>query len=222
MEQEKLREALKANPGDLTAQKRWIDTLIKRREIDQAIEQCQELVSVSKEPRARIQLAQLLIERNRGRAADKRDWRQVDSLIADAVANAPESVEIKILQANSLLAQGKTAEAEKVLEAGRAKNPKSVELWVAQIDLMKNQGRVDDAQKLLNQAQQHLGDQVDLLVTQAYLSATKKGPDSIALLDKLAQKIDGFSKKEDQHKLLNGLALIYVFQDDLQAASRLW
>ena len=203
MEQEAYLQTLKANPGDLTARMGWIAILIKRGETDRAIEEYQGLVG--KVPQVRIPLARLLIERNRRLPADKRDWIRVDRLIADAAANAPESVQIRILQANSLLAQGKAAEAEKVLETARSKNPKSVEIWVAQITLMTTQGRVDEAQKLLDQAQGQLGDQVDLLLVQAQLSSTKKGPEVIALLDKLAQKIDRFSKKEDQHRLLNGL-----------------
>jgi len=220
MEQEANLQTLKANPGDLTARMGWIDILIKQGETDRAIEEYQGLVS--KVPQVRIPLARLLIERNRRQPADKRDWGRVDRLIVDAAANAPESVQIRILQANSLLAQGKAAEAEKVLETARSKNPKSVEIWVAQIALMTTQGRVDEAQKLLDQAQGQLGDQVDLLLVQAQLSATKKGPEVIALLDKLAQKIDRFSKKEDQLKLLNGLAVEYLRHEDLQAASRLW
>ncbi len=136
MEQEAYLQTLKANPGDLTARMGWIEILIKRGETDRAIEEYKGLVS--KVPQVRIPLARLLIERNRRRPADKRDWGQVDRLIVDAAAKAPESVEIRILQANSLLAQGKAAEAEKVLETARAKNPESVEIWVAQIDSHEN------------------------------------------------------------------------------------
>jgi cellulose synthase operon protein C len=220
MEQEIYVQTLKANPGDLTARMRWIAVLLKRGETDQAIEEYQGLVS--KEPQVRIPLAQLLIERNRRLPADKRDWIRVDRLIADAAKNAPESVPIRILQANSLLAQGKATEAEKVLDTARSKYPKSVEIWVAQLALLTTQGRVDEAQKLLDQAQAQFGDQVELLLMQAQLSATKMGPQVITLLDQLAQKIDRFSKKEDQHRLLRGLAGEYYRHEDLQAASRLW
>jgi tetratricopeptide (TPR) repeat protein len=220
MEHEFNFQTFKANPGDLTARMRWIESLTKRGDTDQAIEQYQELVPIV--PQVRIPLARLLIERNRRLPADKRDWIRVDRLIDAADANAPESVPIRILQADSFLAQGKAAEAEKVLEAARSKNPKNVEIWVAQLALMTTQGRVDEAQKLLDLAQEQLGDQVELLLVQARLSSTKKGPEVISLLDKLAQKIDRFSKKEDQHRLLMGLALEYLRHEDLQAASRLW
>ena len=41
-------------------------------------------------------------------------------------------------------------------------------------------------------------------------------------MNKLAQKIDRFSKTEDQYKLLNGLAIEYIRHEDLQSANRLW
>jgi cellulose synthase operon protein C len=220
MEQETYLQTLKVNPSDMTARMGWIAILIKRGETDRAIDEYQGLVS--KVPQVRIHLAQLLIERNRRLPADKRDWIRVDRLIVDAAANAPESVQIRILQANSLLAQGQAAEAEKVLETARTKNPTSVEIWVAQIALMTTQGRVDEARKLLDQARGQLGDPVDLLLAQAQLSSTQKGPEAIALLDELAQKIDRFSKKEDQHRLLMGLAVEYLRHEAPQAAIQLW
>jgi cellulose synthase operon protein C len=220
MEQEAYLETLKANPDDLMARLGWIDILLKRGEIDKAIEEYKGLVS--KDPSVRLSLARLLIERTRRQPADKRNWGQVDRLIGDAAAREPDSVEVRILQASSLLAQDKAAEAEKVLETTRAKNPQNVAIWVAQIGLLSMQRRIEEAQKLLDQAQRQLGDQVDLLLAQARLAATKNGPEVIALLNKLAEKIDRFSKPDDQRKLRNGLAVEYFRHQDLQAASDLF
>jgi len=221
-EQEAILENLRANPADLTARKGWIAILIKRGEIDRAIGEYKALITQDKDPRVRISLARLLIERNRRQPAEKRDWGQVDSLLVDAAAKEPDSVEIRIVRANSLLAQGKDAEAGKILETTRAKYPENVAIWVAQIDFLRTQSRIDEAEKLLDQAQRQLGDKVELLLAQAQLSAAKTGPEVIALLNKLAEKIDRFSQNEDRHKLLNGLAFEYYRHQDLQAASRLW
>ena len=192
MQGEAYLQTLRDNPGDLPARLGWIAILIKQGETDRAIEEYEKLVG--KVPQVRLPLARLLIARNRRRPADNRDWNKVERLIADAAAETPESVEPRILQADLLLAQGKAAEAGDLLEKARSKYPKSVAIWVAQISLMTSQGRIEEAQKLLEQAEGQLGDLVDLRLARAQLSATQKRPEVIAVLNKLAQNIDGFSK----------------------------
>jgi cellulose synthase operon protein C len=212
-------EILKNNPGDLSARLGWIAILVKQGETDRAIEEYERLVG--KVPQVRLPLARLLIVRNLQRPAGNRDWSKVDSLIGQAAAEAPESVEPKILQAESLRVQGKTAEAGDALEKALLKDPKRVEIWAARVSFLKIQGRVDEAQKVLDQARGQLGDRVELRLAQAQLLGSKKGPEAIATLNELAKGIDRFSK-EDQNRLLIELATEYYRRDDLKTASRLW
>ncbi len=212
-------DVLRDNPADVPARLGWIEILIKQGETDRAIEEYEKLVDTV--PQVRRPLARLLIARNRRQQADNRDWSKVDRLIADAAAERPESPEPTILQAESLLARGRVAEAADVLEKARSKYPKSPEVWIAQISLMRSQGQVEKAQKLLDQAEGQLGDRVDLRLARAQLSATQKGPEVITALNKLAQNLNGFSKP-DQYRLLNGLAIEHIRHEDLQSANRLW
>ena len=209
MQRETYLQTLRDNPGDLPARLGWIAILIKQGETDRAIEEYEKLVG--KEPGVRLPLARLLISRNRQRPAVNRDWSKVERLIAEAAAATPEFAEPSIVQAESLLAQDKAPEAWNLLDKARSKYPKSVEIWVAQIALMKSQGRLEEAQALLEKAEGQLGDLVDLRLARVQLAATKKGPEVITVLNKLAQNVARFSK-EDQLKLLFGLAVEHTRQ----------
>ena len=220
LQREAYLRTLKDNPGDYAARRGWIAILINQGETDRAIEEYEKLVI--NVPEVRLDLAGLLIARNRVRPAVGRDWSKVDRLIADAAAESPDAVRPTIVQAESLLAQGRAEDAANLLEKARSKHPKSVEIWVAQIIVLsKSPARVEEARALLEKADQQLGDLVELRLTRAKFSATKKGPEVIAVLNKLAQNIDRFSK-DDQQRLLTGLADEYIRQEDLQAANRLW
>jgi tetratricopeptide (TPR) repeat protein len=62
------------------------------------------------------------------------------------------------LRAQALLKGGKTAEANKLLEDGAAKNPDSREFVVGLADLYADQKRTDDALRVLDQARKKFGD----------------------------------------------------------------
>ena len=147
-------------------------------------------------------------------------------MIDDAAKAAPESVEPVVLRAELLRCKGNPAAARDELEKARSRFPKSGKLWAAQATFMGFQGRVDEALSLLDQAKEQLGERSNWATRSncgshvRSLWATKKGPQVVKALNDLAQNIEPFSK-EDRRKLLGGLAIELIRQQDLQGASRL-
>ena len=219
MQQNEYLQALSADPQDLTAKLGWIANLLNQGDIAGAIKEYRALAK--QEPAVRPILARLLISQNQRRPESQRDWNEVEKLIDQATETAPESVEPVVLRAELFFAQGKQTAAHDKLQEAQRRFPKSIEVRIAQANLMGFQGRIDDALKLLDQAQQQLGDQVDLRLERARLWTFKKGPQFLKVLMDLSQNAEKFSKT-DRKKLLNGLAVELVRQQDLEGASVLW
>jgi tetratricopeptide (TPR) repeat protein len=219
MQQGALLQALGANPQDLTARLNWINNLVSQGDRAGAIREYQAIVK--QVPRVRPMLARLLIEQNQRRPEPQRKWSEVSELINEVDETGFESGERAILRAELLVAQGDQAGARDELEKARSQFPKSVEIRIAQASLAGFQGKEKEALGLLDQAKGELGDRVDLRLERARLWSSKKGPQVLKVLMDLSQDVDAFSKI-DQKRLLNGLALELVRQQDLEGASRLW
>ena len=219
MQQGAFLQALSANPQDLTARLNWISNLISQGDTTGAIKEYQTIVK--QVPMVRPALARLLIAQNQRRPEAQRNWSEVTELINHMDETGSESGERAILRAELLVAQGDQAGARDELEKARSRFPESVEIRIAQAGLAGFQGRAEEALGLLDKAKEELGDRVELRLERARLLASKKGPQVLKVLIDLSQDVEKFSKA-DQKKLLNGLALEFVRQQDLAGASRLW
>ena len=219
MQQNAYLQALSANPQDLTAKLGWIKNLINQGDIAGAIKEYR--VLAKQVPHVRPVLARLLIAQNQRRPESQRNWGEVIELINHSAETEPQSVERAVLKAELLFAQGDKTAARDELEKAKVQFPKSIEIRIAQANLMRFQGRVDEALSLLGQAKEQLGDQVDLRLECARLWASRKGPESRRGLMGLSQDVQKFSPAE-RKRLLNGLALELVRQQDLEGASQVW
>ena len=219
MQQGAFLQALSANPQDLTARLSWINNLMAQGDTTGAIK---EYRAIAKQvPLVRPALARLLIGQNQRRPEAQRNWSEVTELINHMDDTGSESGERAILGAELLVARGDQRGARDELEKARSRFPKSVEIRIAQAGLAAFQERVEEALGLLDQAKRELGDRVELRLERARLLASKKGPQVLKVLMDLSQDVEQFSKV-DQKKLLNGLALEFLRQQDLEGASRLW
>ncbi len=216
MEEDANRRVLRADPHNVNARLATIATLVKQGAIEAAIEECQAVVD--RAPQVRADLARLLIARNRRQPESQRDWAVVKRAIDDTAKAAPESIVPVILEAEALLAQDKAHEAADILEKAVARFPKSVEVRMAQAHLLRVLNRFDEAQKLLDRARDDLGDRVDLRLARAHLEATRTGPEVVKALNSLAENTQAFSKG-DRRKLLEGLSLELVRQQDFKGAA---
>jgi cellulose synthase operon protein C len=219
MQQNEYLQALSVDPQDLTAKLGWIANLLNQGDIAGAIGEYRNLVK--QEPAVGPILARHLISQNQRRPESQRDWNEVEKLVDQATKSAPESIEPIVLRAELLFWQGKQTAAYDKLREAQKRFPKSIELRITQADLMGFQGRIDDALKFLDQSQQEMGDQVDLRLERAKLWTFKKGPQFLKAVMDLSQNAEKFSKA-DRKKLLNGLAIELVRQQDLEGASVLW
>src|SRR5262249_53412922 len=137
-EQFAYEQALVSSPRDLRAQLGLIDGMVARGETDRAIEAYRRLIDGT--PEARIALAPLLIAKNRQLPAARRNWGEVDTLLAAAAARAaPESLRPVLLQVEALADRGEQAKARDLLATARTRFPNAVEPWVAEADLRVRQ-----------------------------------------------------------------------------------
>jgi cellulose synthase operon protein C len=208
-----------ATPEDPSAKMAWIQDMVNRGEFDEAIREYQGLLTSL--PGVRPRLAELMILRNRGVPESRRQWDEVERVIAAIEASTPEAVEPALLRAQMLLVQGQEPKAYDVIETARARFPKDVRPWITQVDMLAGQKKFDQAQKLLDQARQPFGDRVDLRLARQRLAVNRGGPQVVPTLNALAEDIGSFSRV-DRGRLLMTLAGELGRQQDLTDAMRLW
>ena len=176
MAREAMLRAVSAQPENIQARLGWIQGLIDRGQIDEAIREYQGLLTVA--PRVRKPLASLLIQRNLRLPEPQRQWGEVERLIAEAATAEPGSPEPELLRAHMLLAQDQKAKALDVLATAAARSPKDIRLWTAQVDVRTQQKEFKAARELLDRAERALGDKVDLRLARARLAKVEGGPRS--------------------------------------------
>src|SRR5262249_2531237 len=162
----------------------WIQGLIRRGQIDEAIREYQGLL-VTHAGVVRLPLADLLIVRNSRLPEGQRRWDEIEKLITDATAAAPQSGDPTLLRVRLLLVQGQEAKGFDTLETARAKFPKEPRLWIAQVELLIKQKKLPEAQALLGQAQKQVGDRVDLRLSRAAVAVAQGGTQVVPTLNGL-------------------------------------
>jgi predicted Zn-dependent protease len=221
MQQDALLRAVSGDPQNVKARLGWIENMVNQGNTEGAIKEYRLLVD--RVPGVRLVLARLLFAQNQRRPEPQRNWNEVTELIKQAAEASPESIEPVLLRTDLLVAQGNPAAAHDTLEKTRAQFPKSLEIRIAQASLMAFQGRVSEAMDVIDQAKKQLGDSVELRLARARLWASQKekGPQVVNDLVDLGEDVKKFSKP-DRKKLLNGLAIELMRQQNLDKAYHLW
>jgi cellulose synthase operon protein C len=218
LQRETVMKALIADPENLSVRLRYIQGLIERGDLDEAVQEYRRL-EAQHASLIRLPLAALLIQQARRLPPDQRRWDEVARLIAQAAADAPGAVEPALARAQLLMEQGQQAKALDELETARARFPGNPGPWIAQSDLLVRLGRFDEAARVLDGARQKLGDRVDLRLARERLVVVRGGPQVVPALNELAAGIDAFPR-DDQRKLLGVLAGDLSRQQDLPGAIR--
>ena len=213
------RRALAADPSLVPASLGMASALVRMGKIDDAIETYEKIVSQA--PGSRLEAARLRVIKNMRLPENQRRWEEIDRVLANAAKAAPDQPEIPILLAESLLAQRKSNQAEKLITEARDKHPKEVILWVALAELSNRQGKPEVALAILDQAQEQLGDSVDLRLARARCVTNREGAPARDTLAGLEGKVDPFSENQ-RLTLWRGLAGAYVRLGDLKKAAELW
>lgn len=210
--------AYSSDPANLTARLGYIQGLVNRGNVDEAIREYKGLLA-DQPGLVRLPLAALLIDRNRRLPEAQQEWEEAEQLINAAAAAAPGAAEPALLHVQLLQARGKDAEAVEELEAVRKRFPKDARAWLVRADQLTRQGKFDEAQGVLRGAGDQLGDRVDLRLARARLAEARGGPQVVAALNDLTRDIERFSR-EDRRGLLRALAEALARQRDLEGATR--
>jgi tetratricopeptide (TPR) repeat protein len=168
-------------------------------------------------PTGWIEIARLAIVGNRPN--DQQDWKQVEEALDRAEKARPDAIEVPLLRAEALVAQGRLDQAREVLTKARNREPKQVEFWTALAALAEKEGKAEEAAQILDKAAEQTGDQVGLRL--AWARWWPGRPKAAQELNKLADHLESFSSK-DQALLLRGLAAAQHQAGHLAEARSLW
>ena len=128
--------------------------------------------------------------------AGQRNWKPVEKLLDAAEKSLPDSPDVPVLRANMLVAQGRAADAEKLLLKTRDKYPKQFTAWRALVVLAIRDKDWEKAEGLLAESEKALGDTVELRLPRIAVLRAARRRDAVPRLRKLAENADRFSEQE--------------------------
>lgn len=135
--------------------------------------------------------------------AGLRNWKRFEDSLGKMDSWTPE---IYILNAESLIARGRGAEAAKSLDGwlkDHPKDPGAPSVWVA-LSRVQDGGKSETATAVLNEAQKQLGDTVEFRLAHAGMLAARAKPPTPEEFEVLAAGADKFTKTQ-QFRLYFGL-----------------
>ena len=168
------QRAVSLEPQGIAGQLGLAATLAAKGRLDEAVEWYRRVID--KEPSAGPAMARLLILRNLRSPAARRDWREVDELLARSAKVMPASIEVVILRAEAFVAQNQWDRAHDLLVTARDRRPDQVELWIALTELADRRETPDAALSIIKEAELRLGDRVELRVARANQLGQPAGP----------------------------------------------
>ena len=220
LQREATLRALSVNPKNMTARLNWIQSLIARGDLDEAIREYRALLA-EQPGMVRLPLASLLLERNRRLPPAQRQWDEVERLINEAADASPEAPEPVLLRAQMLQDQDQEAKALDLLETARGRFPKHPGPWTAQADILIRQKKFGRGAGGAGRGPAATGRPGRPPLLRARLAVARGGPQVVPALNELARDIEPFSR-EDRRRLLTELAFELARQQDLAGAARAW
>ncbi len=187
--------------------------------LDNAVREYNLLMTLPQAPPAAwVECAQVLIDRNM--KLSRPDWDAVTRILKEA--EKLKTVEIDLLRAETLAAQGNFDSARAVLEKAHPDiDARPVEVWVGLSNLEQRQGKQDLALAILSDAEKRLGDRVELRQARCRYWARRGGPEAPRALDQISQGLDQF-KGDQQRRLLRLLASSYLHIGETKRAESMW
>ena len=218
---EAYRRALNIDPFYAPARAGITESLLASGNVDDALKEYNQLAKTGKVGTAGlIPLARMLVLQNLRKNESERDWKQVEKVLDQAEKATPDAVQIPILRAEILVAQNRTADAEKLLEKAIAKNPKQMELTAVLASLAERQQDWTKTEAILKSLEKSSGDTVDHRLAQAQYLVRRHGAKAGDSLRKLAENVDRFSDAQ-RLQLWNGLLNAAMQVDDTKQARML-
>lgn len=168
-----------------------------------------------------LSLARLRVYQTLSLPEADRKWNEVVKLLDAVEKSAPDALDVVLLRAEVLAAQGDNAGARRLLTDARVKHPKAGELWFALARLAHRNGDSAGAAAALDDAAQQLGDSVDLRLTRIRLVLSKSVEEATRGLQQLVQGAEKFPP-DDRARLFQAIAGGYWILGNPAEASRLW
>jgi tetratricopeptide (TPR) repeat protein len=216
------RRAVALDPAGMMAHFRLGSAFLALGRTEEALRELQLLQRLPHAPAAGWALqARALLLRNLGLPSGQRDWREVNQALDRAAQAMPEAIEVPLLRAEALVAQGQPDAARDLLEKARGARPDQVAFWEALALLALREGKPEAAAKVLDEARQPLGDRLELRLAWAAYWASRGGPEAATGLAELEKDRERFGDPE-QKRLLGGLAVAHLRIGDPSGAERLW
>jgi predicted Zn-dependent protease len=172
-------------------------------------------------PEARMELARLLLALQLQRPAGERHWEGVEPLLAELAKDKVAGPDVRLLQAEILLAQGKKDEARKLAEAERAQDRKKVGPWLLLARITADEGRASEVPALLDAAVRAVGPRVELFLFQSRFWALKGGKEGPAHLKELEKRLDDL-QGADRDRAEVGFAEVAAAAGELSTAQTHW
>lgn len=227
------QQARKLDPFSVAAHYRAGTTLMALGRASDALAEFRSILAGSKiPPGLHAVMARALITTNLRLAPRERDLGEIRRELDLAAKEAPDALELPVLQAETLLLDNKGDEARWLIDKALKNHPDEAGLWIASAQLSKR----EEALRVLDQAQARskLAESVELrLARLSYLmqppadpqktpEQRKKAADQVRPMlnemEKEATKLSG----TDRPRLLNGLADAHLRLGDSAEAERLW
>jgi tetratricopeptide (TPR) repeat protein len=216
------RKAVTLDPSSMLAHFRFASALLAVGRTTEAVREFQQLQRLPHAPAAGWALqARALLLRNLGLPPGQRNWEEVIQALDRAAQATPDVVEVPVLRAEALAAQGQRDAARDALVKARDAHPDHVECWEALALLSQGGDRPEAALQVLDEAQQRLGDRPQLRLARAAYWARRGGESARPALAELEKDLDRISDAE-HNRLLAGLAVAHYRTGDVAAAERLW
>lgn len=150
-----LREAVARDKSSVLARMALAAALQRNGKPEEALEQYREIVTMGQAPEESwMQLARLLVQRNRALPARKQRWAEVEKVLDRAACFPALEVPLAVLRAQVLLEQGRAKPARELLESVVAAHPDTLEPRIALANLALRQGELDRSFQILDQAGQ--------------------------------------------------------------------
>jgi tetratricopeptide (TPR) repeat protein len=201
---------------------------------DDALDQYSQLMALPGAPPAGwIEIARLMVvrelQRSQRRAGGttkpkRAAWKPVEEALARAEKANPDAVDVLVLRAEVLVAQGKVDQARKQLTEAVDKQKDKVQLWaaLAGLAMLEDQGKdLKEATRLLEEARKNAGDTPELRQVQIEFWARQGGPQAVETLAGLTRNLDRLSPR-DQSRLLGDIAAAYYRIGETKQAAQLW
>lgn len=216
-----LRQAVERDGTSVLARMALAAALEHRGNLEQALEQYRQLVTMGPAPEENwLRLGRLLLQRNRSLPGEKRRWSEIDEVLERAARYPTLELSLTVLRAEVLLEQGRAEPARTLLEKTAADHPSALEPWMGLIDLALRQGDLTRALQALEKARQKLGTHRELCEAEITLALRQRARQATQTLRKVDDERNRLPENE-QAALLKQLAAAYFHIGEPEEGRRL-